>query len=195
MDHELARVFAKRIAEGLKRKNLTTCSRWACECRVMGQPFPGRWTFDHHPWLRGMHDSEAELNVGQKAAQMGFTETVLNIVFYHIDIKAVDCLYVLPAKTPDASDFSAARFDPALESSPHLASLFSDVKNVGHKRAGSANLLYPRLSQPSRPQVRPDRTDRPGRDRRDDAIEHPAGDGAGRRPGREDGLAHLHADD
>src|SRR5262249_14884021 len=84
--------------------------------------------------------SDAELNVGQKAAQMGFTETVLNIVFYHIDVKAVDCLYVLPAKTPDASDFSAARFDPALESSPHLANLFSDVKNVGHKRAGTATL-------------------------------------------------------
>lgn len=138
--HELAKVFARRIAEGLKRKSITTCSRWACECRVMGQPFPGNWTFKHHPWLRGMHDSEAELNVGQKAAQMGFTETVLNVVFYNIDVKAVDCLYVLPAKTPDASDFSAARFDPALESSPHLANLFSDVKNVGHKRAGSANL-------------------------------------------------------
>jgi hypothetical protein len=53
----------------------------------------------------------------------------------------MSCLYVLPASTPDASDFSASRFDPALELSPHLSNMFSDVKNVGHKRAGSANLF------------------------------------------------------
>jgi hypothetical protein len=141
MNHELARLFAQRVAEGLQRRSVTSCSRWAERYRVMGgRSFPGPWTFTYHPWLRGMHDSEAELNVGMKAAQMGFTETALNIVFYHIDIKAVDVLYVLPAQTPDASDFSAARFDPALEMSPHLEHLFSDVKNVGHKRAGSTNL-------------------------------------------------------
>lgn len=139
-EHALSRQFAERIAGGLKRKSLTTCSRWSEAYRVMGKPYPGPWSFKHHPWLRGMHDSERELNVGQKSAQMGFTETVLNIVFFNIDVKGVDCLYVLPAQTPDASDFSAARFDPALESSPHLSSMFSNVKNVGHKRAGTTNL-------------------------------------------------------
>lgn len=87
-----------------------------------------------------MHDSEGELNIGQKSAQMGYTETVLNRTFYSIDVQGTDCLYVLPAKTPDASDFSAARFDPALELSAHLSKIFSDVKNVGHKRAGTTNL-------------------------------------------------------
>lgn len=140
LNHALAIQFAERIAAGLKRKSLTTCSRWSEACRVMGRPYPGPWNFKHHPWLREMHDSEAELNVGQKSAQMGFTETVLNIVFFNIDVKGVDCLYILPAKTPDASDFSAARFDPALELSPHLSKMFSDVKNVGHKRAGTTNL-------------------------------------------------------
>lgn len=133
--------FAERVAAGLRRKSLTTCSRWAEACRVMGgKNFPGPWRFKHHPWLKEMHDSKAELNIGQKSAQMGYTEAVLNIVFYNIDVKGVDVLYVLPAKTPDASDFSAARFDPALELSPHLSNLFSDVKNVGHKRAGTTNL-------------------------------------------------------
>lgn len=107
----------------------------------MGKPYPGPWNFKHHPWLRDMHDSEAELNVGQKSAQMGYTETVLNITFYNIDQKGVDCLYILPAKTPDASDFSASRFDPALELSPHLTRMFSEVKNIGHKRAGTNNLF------------------------------------------------------
>jgi hypothetical protein len=140
MDHAIARLMAERIAAGLKRKSLTSCSRWSQACRVMGRPYPGPWTFRHHPWLREMHDSEAEMNVGQKCAQVGFTETALNRTFFMIDVKGVDCLYVLPAQTPDASDFSAARFDPALELSPHLTKLFSDVKNVGHKRAGTTNL-------------------------------------------------------
>jgi hypothetical protein len=139
--HDLAILMAQRINEGLKRKSLSKCSRWACACRVMGKPYPGAWTFKHHPWLRAMHDSEAEVNVGQKSAQMGYTETVLNVTFYNIDQKGVDCLYILPAKTPDASDFSASRFDPALELSPHLSNMFSEVKNIGHKRAGTNNLF------------------------------------------------------
>jgi hypothetical protein len=88
-----------------------------------------------------MHDCNDEMVVGQKAAQMGFTEWALNKAFYHIDIMGESVLYVLPASTPDATDFSTSRFDPALELSPHLRNLFSDVKNVGHKRAGNANLF------------------------------------------------------
>ena len=108
--HEIARLMADRIAAGLKRRSLTKCSLWFKLCRIMGKPYPGPWTFRHHPWLKEMHDSEAELNIGQKSAQMGYTETALNISFFHIDVKRTDCLYVLPAQTPDASDFSAARF-------------------------------------------------------------------------------------
>lgn len=141
MPHPLLDMMAAKIQSGLKRKSITTASRWACEHRVMGgKSFPGPWTFTHHPWLKEMHDSEANSNVGQKSAQMGFTEAVLNITFKKIDVDRIDCLYVLPAKTPDASDFSASRFDAALELSPYLNNLFSEVKNVGHKRAGAANL-------------------------------------------------------
>lgn len=141
MGHPLIEAMAERIKTGLRRKAITTASRWACEHRVMGgQSFPGPWTFKHHPWLKDMHDSTAISNVGQKSAQMGYTEVVLNITFKKIDVDRVDCLYILPAQTPDASVFSASRFDPALELSPYLATLFSDVNNVGHKRAGATNL-------------------------------------------------------
>ncbi len=140
MDHAIGKLMVERIAAGLKRKSLTSCSRWSVACRVMGRPYPGSWSFLHHPWLREMHDCEAEMIVGQKSAQAGFTEWALNRTFFKIDVQGVDCLYVLPAQNPDASDFSAARFDPALELSPHLTKMFSDVKNVGHKRAGTTNL-------------------------------------------------------
>lgn len=145
-------VLAETIAAGLHRRTITTCSKWSENYRIMGQPFPGKWSFDHHPWLREMHDCEAELIIGQKSAQMGYTETALNKVFFNIDVKGISALYVLPASKPDASDFSTARFDPALEMSPHLRSMFSDVKNIGHKRAGNAN-LYVRGSR-SRPQLK-----------------------------------------
>jgi hypothetical protein len=138
--HELELLLTERIAGSLKRKSIISAAKWATEYRVLGKPFPGLWTFKWHPWLYDMHMSEYDVNVGQKAAQMGFTETVLNIVFFYIDIHQIDCLYVLPSNTPDASDFSAARFDPALEMSPHLRRMFSDVRNVGHKRAGNTNL-------------------------------------------------------
>jgi hypothetical protein len=138
--HKLKSLLLERLSSGLKRKSLTKPSNWACAVRMMGPPFPGPWTFKYHPWLKEMHDSTAEMNIGQKGAQLGFTETVLNLTFFKIDVEGLDCLYVLPAKTPDAGDFSAGRFDPALENSPHLSKLFNDVKNVGHKRAGTANL-------------------------------------------------------
>ena len=140
MNNDLADLLTQRISTGLKRTSIVTPSQWAQTYRVMGKPFSGLWGFDRHPWLKGMHESEASSNVGQKAAQMGFTETVLNITFFYIDIHGIDCLYVLPSKTPDASDFSAARFDTALDLSPHLQNMFSNVKNVGHKKAGNTNL-------------------------------------------------------
>lgn len=140
MGHSLETLLAQRVSDGLRRKTATSCSRWAEMYRVMGTPFPGPWSFEHHPWTKEMHDCEAEMVVGQKAAQMGFTEWALNKTFKAIDISGTSVLYVLPASNPDATDFSTARFDPALEGSPHLENLFTDVKNIHHKRAGHANL-------------------------------------------------------
>lgn len=137
----LMQLLGQRIESGLSRNAITSASKWAEKYRIMGSSsFPGPWKFDYHPWLREMHDSTASFNVGQKSAQMGYTEAMLNIVFYRIDVMRMDCLYLLPATQPDARDFSASRFDPALELSPHLAKIFSDVKNLGHKRAGTTNL-------------------------------------------------------
>lgn len=139
--HKLRELLVERLASGLKRKTITTCSQWAQAYRIMGPPFAGNYSFKYHPWAREPHDCDAEIMVCQKGAQLGWTEIALNKVFFTADVKGSNVLYVLPAKNPDASDFSTSRFDPALELSPHLANLFSDVKNIGHKRAGSANLF------------------------------------------------------
>lgn len=130
----------KQIIKGLERKSVTSCSRWSQMYRIMGQPFPGPYSFEYHPWCRDMHDCEAEMMIGMKAAQMGYTEVALNKSFYALDIHGLSVLYILPSSHPEAGDFSSSRFDPAVELSPHISSMFSDVKNVGHKRAGSASL-------------------------------------------------------
>jgi hypothetical protein len=141
MNYEFKKLFLESITSGLSRKTVTSCSKWSEKYRIMGNaPFPGPWRFINFPWLKEIHNSESELNIVQKASQMGVTETLLNITFFAIDIKRIDVLYVLPAKTPDAGDFSQARFDAALELSPHLGQLFSDTKNIGLKRAGSCSL-------------------------------------------------------
>jgi len=124
----------------LKRESISTCADWALLYRVMGTPYPGRWTFKHHPWSKEMHNCTADLIVGQKSAQMGYTEVGLNKAFYFIDVLKVSVLYTLPTQKPDATDFSSDRFDAALEASTHLRRLFSDVSNTGHKRAGGVNL-------------------------------------------------------
>jgi len=141
MTNNVLQEMRERFKTGLNRRAIQSCSVWAETYRVMGKPFPGNYSFKYHPWTREMHDSTAEFNVGMKAAQMGFTETVLNVCFYSIDILSEDVLYVLPNAKPDAANFSASRFDAALELSDHLRLLFSDVQNVGHKRAGSANMF------------------------------------------------------
>jgi len=127
------------LAKGLNRQAIGSCSQWAEKYRMMGQPYPGLWTFKYHPWLRDMHDSKAERNIGQKSAQVGYTETLLNWTFYNIDIEQKSVLYVLPTDN-NAGEFTSTRFDPALEISPHLDNLFSNVQNVKLKRAGTANL-------------------------------------------------------
>jgi hypothetical protein len=137
---DLAEVFRNTLAGGLKRSAITLPSKWATTYRMMSGQFAGSWGWGPSPWTKEMHDSKAEMNIGQKAAQMGFTETVLNITFYKIDIENTDVLYVLPTKMPDASVFSSARFDSALELSPHLSCLFSSVNNIDHKKAGSSSL-------------------------------------------------------
>lgn len=134
---DLREVFARRVAVGLKRQSVTSPSRWAEQYRVMSK---GPWGFTRYPWLRDMHDCEAEMIIGMKGAQLGFTEYCLNMAFYAMDIKGTSVLYLMPSKTPDAAEFSTSRFDVALELSPHLQSMFVDVKNVSMKRAGKATM-------------------------------------------------------
>lgn len=138
--------LAIQISDGLRRKSATTGSRWAELHRIVN-PIAGLHTTTeplhlnhlYHPWTKDMRDCN-ESWVCPKGAQLGITEVGLDRALFTIDVKHESVLYLLPKKTPDAADFSKSRFGTAIDLSPYLKNLFSDVNNVGHKKAGSVSL-------------------------------------------------------
>jgi len=140
--HKLATLLRSQVVNSLLASAVDRPSKWASLYRVMtSKPIIGPWTFKYHPWLRDVMDSKARIAVARKAAQMGFSEAAINRIFFMMDVRKASCMYVLPNLKPDASDFSASRFDPALEGSKHLAEMFTDTRNIGLKRAGGSSLF------------------------------------------------------
>jgi hypothetical protein len=145
MPSKLEIEVVKQLRQKLTARTLTSCSRWASHRRVMGSPFPGPYSWAHHPWVKELHDSWSPFTYVQKGAQLGVTEAAINRAFYTIDFLKRDVLYVLPTSLA-ASDFSKSRFSAALANSDYLRSIFTDTNTVNLKRAG-ANSLYIRGSR------------------------------------------------
>ena len=136
---DLLDTMREAIADGMRSRTMTSCSRWAEHRRIMGEPFPGPYSFAHHPWCREIHDSISSYNTTMKAAQMGITEVAINRALYTVVVLRKDVLYVLPTLS-NASDFAKARFNTALLYSPYLKGLFTDTNTIGLKQAGGTNL-------------------------------------------------------
>ncbi|TXH41129.1 MAG: hypothetical protein E6Q97_38210 [Desulfurellales bacterium] len=135
----LLKEFGEVLQSGLIARTLDKCSRWVEHRRIMGEPFPGPYSFKYHPWCREVHDADAPYRTVMKSAQMGLTEWAINETFYTIDVLKRDVLYVLPTAL-NASDFSKSRFNTALMHSPYLKNLFTDTNTIGLKQAGGVNL-------------------------------------------------------
>jgi hypothetical protein len=148
MRDQLIDGFKDSLVDGLKNRTLTSCYRWATRRRIIQgveDNLPAAYSGRLHPWVVGMHDSDARYNYAMKGAQLGVTEVAINRALYVIDKMKRDVLYVLPTSTT-AGDFSKARFGGALSLSPYLKSLFTDTNAVNLKQAGS-NTLYIRGSR------------------------------------------------
>lgn len=164
LNHPILESLAKRLNTKLSRGTIANAADWAMRYRLIdsmdvGHANYNKWMaadpvarrmihvpkksskfrFEKHPWSLEMHTCSEEFIVGQKSSQMAFTEVCMNRAFYANDILGETVLYILPSQD-SASDFSNGRFEPALEASAHLRNLYSDVKNVGLKRAGGASL-------------------------------------------------------
>ena len=143
--HDLENAFLEAITESMSSRVLSSCSRWSAKRRIMGEPFPGNYGWDHHPWVKEILDSSAPFNYAMKGAQLGVTEVAINRALYVLDRLHRDVLYVLPTAL-NAGLFSKSRFQAALELSPYIKSMFTAVDTVNLKQAG-ANSLYIRGSR------------------------------------------------
>ena len=136
MAHPIMMKAARAVQAKLLRNSIKNAAEWALTYRIIGGK---KWTFARHPWLYEPHTYMGPEGHAMKAAQIGFTEYLMNLTFMLIDILGESVLYALP-DGDSAKDFSAGRFDPALQENKILRALFSDTKNVGMKRAGIATL-------------------------------------------------------
>lgn len=132
---------ARLLYRGMKRKQVTrlqqkdfTLLQWVLEHRKMlvpDRPFVPR------PHLVPLYEDDCKELVMMKAAQLGSSEYLVSWLLYVADVKNATGLYVFPTDT-HVSDFSAARFGPAIEPSvsPYLASIIVSGDAHGADRVG-----------------------------------------------------------
>jgi len=94
-----------------------------------------------HYYLAGLYNCTAREIVVYKASQMGASEYGVSYAFWSAAARGATVLYLFPTDR-DVSDFSTARFGPAIEVSPQLARLTGSgegrrgADRVGLKRVG-----------------------------------------------------------
>lgn len=109
-------------------------SEWADAYRVLPEtsPEPGRWRTDRAPYLRGIMDAASDARVEQivwqKAAQVGGSEILLNLIGYHIHQDPAPILLV-QISTGEAAKFSKERVAPMIAATPVLAERVAPAKS------------------------------------------------------------------
>jgi phage terminase large subunit GpA len=110
-------------------------ARQVCVVPDTGKPY----RFTGYEYLRGPLGNLHPHVVVMKAAQLGWTVMACVRALWFVDVRRTSTLYLMPTEH-DVDNFSAGRFAVLLDGSPRLKSLFTDVSNVSHKRAGVVNL-------------------------------------------------------
>lgn len=112
-----------------------TVSEWAEDNRVLSDEAsaePGRWRNERTPYLVGIMDAFNEPLIDdivvKKCAQVGYTESLNNIVGYVIDNDPGPMLVVQP-NLEMAKTFTTDRFDPMVKDSPALETVVSGEKS------------------------------------------------------------------
>ena len=104
---------------------------------------PGvKFDLDAHFYLAGLYNCTAREIVVFKASQVGASEWLISVGLHAADARHATVLYLFPTAS-DISDFSAARFGPAIEASAYLSRITGRQKRtrgadrVGLKRVGN----------------------------------------------------------
>lgn len=131
-----AALVRRALARGLRPEPKLKVSEWADKYRKLPQKSsaePGPWRTARTPYLAEILDalsavsSVVEEVVFMAAAQLGKSETILNILGYIIDHAPGPVLLVQPT-VELAKRFSRQRVGPLVESTPRLAGKVADVR-------------------------------------------------------------------
>jgi len=132
------RQLARGIASGYRPPPALSLSEWSDRERVLSSDTsaePGKWKTSRFEPLRGVMDSISanQRTAVMKAAQLGFSEIILNTVGYYIDQDPSPIMIVLPSAEPMAREFSSDRLDPMIRDTPCLKRKVSEEKSRDSK--------------------------------------------------------------
>lgn len=86
-----------------------------------------------HLYLDEIYRNTAQEIIVKKAAQLGLSEWLVSYTLHACDVRGMDIIYMMPT-AGDVSDFSQARFGPALEASEYLDSIVVPAGGGENKR-------------------------------------------------------------
>jgi phage terminase large subunit GpA-like protein len=137
----------KSLHNQFRPKTRLKPSEWADRYRVLSRENcaePGQWRTARTPYLREIMDAVFDFRVWMvvlmKAAQLGFTEVVNNLVGYYIHQDPSPILVVQPNVEPMAHAWSKGRLAPMLRDTDALRGRVKDARmrdagnTVGHKQ-------------------------------------------------------------
>jgi len=125
----------------------TLCvSEWADAKRVLPETSGargGRWRTATTPYLRGIMDAVHEIGVRmiavRKAAQLGGSEALLNLLGYFVEFDPCPMLFVHPTMG-DAEEWSKERLAPMILSTPALRAVVRDKRQPRGSHTGESTL-------------------------------------------------------
>ena len=138
--------MAKALAV-LKPPPDLTISDWADQNRRLSSEAsaePGQWRTSRAEYQRGIMDAisdpAAETVVIMSSSQIGKSESILNMVGYHIDHDPAPIMVVMPTER-DAETWSKDRFSPMARDTPCLQGKIADPRS----RDGNNKILHKRF--------------------------------------------------
>lgn len=130
--------FITAMAERLRTRSMTCCSRWATKRRIMPDGTP--YSIKRYPYIKAILDSRAKKNWVMKGSQTGLSEAAFTIAFYEADRHAKPVLYYFPTEKM-AQIFSKSRFKDVVQYSPYLQNVVT-LNQASMKELASGGRIY-----------------------------------------------------
>lgn len=128
--------LAQGFLDGIKPIPIMTVSEWAEKNRYLSSESaaePGQWRNARTPYLKAIMDDMSPFSpinevVVMKGVQLGYTETMLNIMGCYIDINPCPIMYVGPTQQL-VEGLSKSRVEPMIDMSPALRAKIAKARS------------------------------------------------------------------